>query len=819
MKLSTRAVAVLLVLVMAVPMFVFSASAKNVTISADGIDVPRESGALVIYTSKTGASTGTNLWGYEVIIQDDKAVAFQNGNSKIPENGFVLSGHDEEEGGTRMGDWIKNNISIGDYVYYTPGGVITVSDVPVAANVFYTITTSVIGANMTREENSTVVYNISGKKTETNEWGHEVIITDGIVTSVGGNNNVVPAGANSFIVSAHGTGVTWLQENVQVGMRAEYDAGKKEVAFTYDEQSALISMEMKVKNLQAAYEAALARFDNIDVAVAKAELEALNSDYEATKAAYESDNDALKLVDACKAFDAKVAELEPKLLESRPVEYRGVWIRPVDTSVEQVDATVQKLYDNGINMICIETLYDSTMIMPMPEDSLFEVNPRFKHFDMLQAYVDSCHKRGMELHLWLPIFYVGHFGGANSALSVGSKKPEWLSISNNGKTHEDCEGFFMLDPGNAEVREFLLESYRYILENYEVDGFQLDYIRYWDTIPGQRDMGYNQGNLDAFKEKFGQTPKYDESAPYWGAWVNFRSDLITSFVGEIRSLIDEVAPNVLLGADVVPEATSAKSKNYQDFYKWLENGWLDILFPMSYGHGYEDAIADQVVKCGDKAFLAVGLGIFMDELTKEHMSYQAHYNATVNAAGSVFFEATAYLNKGTGEHLKKGVYATDAIAPNYDKVASAKALIDFAKDRINNVIIPAEAVSEDAAKAVISALDAFVGTVTADGYDQAEYDDAVTAIKDANMDSAAQTRVLNDLKSAIKPYLVASKSADADEDEDADATDESTVSVDESASADSDENGGISTTTVAVIIIVVVILLGAVAVVFIIKKK
>ena len=126
MKHSTRALAALLMLLMTLPLFIFSASAKQVTVKADGINAFRESGHLTIYTSDHGETTGTNEWGYEVIIEDNVAVKFNKGNSAIPKNGFVLSGHDEEEGGKRMGEWIKNNISLGDYVYYTPAGVVTV---------------------------------------------------------------------------------------------------------------------------------------------------------------------------------------------------------------------------------------------------------------------------------------------------------------------------------------------------------------------------------------------------------------------------------------------------------------------------------------------------------------------------------------------------------------------------------------------------------------------------------------------------------------------------------------------------------------------
>ena len=85
--------------------------------------------------------------------------------------------------------------------------------------------------------------------------------------------------------------------------------------------------------------------------------------------------------------------------------------------------------------------------------------------------------------------------------------------------------------------------------------------------------------LDAFEAKYGVRPQYDVKASYWNDWVQFRCDYINNFVARVRKLIDETRPGVLLGADVVPDPTKGVTHNYQNYFNWLENGWLDILFP------------------------------------------------------------------------------------------------------------------------------------------------------------------------------------------------------------------------------------------------
>ncbi len=57
------------------------------------VDSVRKTESLVLYTPNYGASTGTNTYGYEVIVDKNKVAAIGTGNSKIPKNGYVLSGH------------------------------------------------------------------------------------------------------------------------------------------------------------------------------------------------------------------------------------------------------------------------------------------------------------------------------------------------------------------------------------------------------------------------------------------------------------------------------------------------------------------------------------------------------------------------------------------------------------------------------------------------------------------------------------------------------------------------------------------------------
>ena len=845
-----RILTLLLALAMLVTVFVIPVSAEKTTVKADGFDSVRGSGELIIYTPNMGDYTNTNQWGWEVIIENNVAVKLNHYNSAIPKNGFVLSGHDAKEDGKNMGTWIKENIKVGDYVYYTNDGMITISDEPIAESVFYDLTHKINGFNSIRNTNTLIVYNKIGTYTGTNEWGYEVVCTGGVVTAMGGNNNQVPHTKGSFVVSGHGDAVTWIQNNVKLGMSVTYDEKTKIITFAYDESAVTRGMEMLAPALKELLKNAKARYDYLDYDAADKAIKDLEAFISSAVKAYKSDKDANKLAEAREQAENMATNAELLISESRTVQYRGAWIRPTETSVAEVKQMVKKLYDNGINMICIETLYSCTMIMPMPKGSLFETNPKFRHFDLLQAYIDACHELDMELHLWLPIYYVGDAGSNNIRYSLATKKPEWLSVSNTGKyshqVNEELGGLMMIDPSNEEASNYLLNTYKYILETYDVDGFQLDYIRYYDR-GSDYDMGYTKEALDAFEAKYGVRPKYDVNASYWNDWVQFRCDYINNFVARVRKLIDETRPGVLLGADVVPDPTKGVTHNYQNYYNWLENGWLDILFPMAYGYGYEEDILNQTNRCGDKAFISTGLGIFVTEFGPYDMQAQASYNNSISTDGVTFFEASAYLKKQTGEYLLKGVYRNKAITPTFDVEKAAKGQIEYAIGRIENVIVKQGALSSDKGAKIVGLLNELSATCTDKSFDVEKYNTVKAEIEKCGAKKAATERMLSDLAMSVKGYTVLNKELDlsdlpelpdepdysvdesqpdesvtdeskpeASDDVSADVSVEESNASDESEGEDADEDGDY---TVIIIVSVIAVIAVAAVAVFLLKKK
>ena len=753
MKLK-KVITVLIAVVLLMSLIQFTAlstSAKNLTITADGVNKTRDEGELIVYDSEFGETTGTNQWGYEVVVDENNEVVTVGGyNNAIPAGGFVLSGHNTD-GEIKRGSELEEAIEVGDYVYYNKSAlVITVSDEPVAESNYYTVVRNFNDLNKNRNVDMLIIYDSRGKKTGTNQWGYEVVVENGVVVKIGDNDNLIPDSENSFVVSGHGENVEWLKNNVKLGMTVSYDITEKTISFIYDEKAVSAGISMQLETYEAELLAAKEDYRKIDYSSVESKLAEAKDKFENAEQVLNNggkteDFDAV-------AFDVEsiLREIKILLAESRPVEYRGVWLRPTQKTVTEVETYVQKLYDAGINLICIETLYDCTMIMPMPSDSLFVQNPAWRGFDMLEAFINACHKRDMELHIWLPIYYVGHKNSNNAALSVGSKKPEWLSVSHTGSYYspDDDSYFQLLSPANKEAKEFLLKTYKYILENYNIDGFQLDYIRYYASSESA-DFGYDETALREFEEQYDVKPSFNKSASYWNDWVAFRAQYITDMVADIRALIDEVRPSVLLGADVGANIESAYNNLYQDYMTWIEDGYLDILHPMAYGEGFEEEIVKQTEHCGEDVMIAIGLGSFMPELTSDDLLRQAKYNNEVGTDGSVFFEATSYLSKNMGPLLTKSIYKNRAITPTLDKAAALITSLEHIKSRIDDIIIPLEGISETEADKLKNAIDAVIEAVEKESFSDELFNEAEETVNKLENENAKKT-LLKDLSYSKK---------------------------------------------------------------------
>jgi len=673
-----------MVMILAVmPISSLGAESDIVSVSATGYNRGRGENHLVVFTPAYGAGTGTNAYGTEATVDaEGKIISVETGvgNASIPEGGFVISGHGD------MSDWVKVNCIEGRYCAFNQNTLeLQVSDSPITLNIadvlFYEVSASHNGYNHPRYDNQIVIFN-QGASTGTNNWGYEVSVQDGYIISVGGNNTAIPE--NGYVISGNGTGASWLGTNAKVGMKVTCTGAK--ITFEMSDDSYLRSIDADYKTLLAEYDKAKSEYKYCDYEYLDGIIEGVAKKREAYKSLETDEEKGASIMEMTELLKHAIIACS----ESRPVEYRGAWVTPTQKTQEEVSEFVQHLYDMGINTISLEGIFDSTVIFRVPEGSLFEHNPKFAGFDVLQAYIIECHKRGMELHLWMHVFSVGIKNTANFKRSVWYKKPEWRNINDSGSfdavkdSHNQC----FLNPAHPEVQDFLIETYKYIIETYDIDSFELDYIRY----PGKDkdDWGYDEITVKGFKDKYGYTadPVYNTSANYWKDWAQYRCDQVSEFVRKMSEMVEETAPDLILSADVGTNAESAPEGTYQDFGKWAENGWVDMLKPMSYSLS-SISITDVNVKLMGDGYLAAGVGAYEDVYNKYDVAQHIIIANECGADGVMIFAADTYLGKECYDYLlETGPFRNSAVTPTYDALSAAESMADYAIGRIDNVLVP-----------------------------------------------------------------------------------------------------------------------------------
>ncbi|HEY9863540.1 MAG TPA: family 10 glycosylhydrolase [Candidatus Obscuribacterales bacterium] len=275
-------------------------------------------------------------------------------------------------------------------------------------------------------------------------------------------------------------------------------------------------------------------------------------------------------------------------------EIRAVWLDRGTIVKARNEAGLAQVFDRlaaaGINTVYFETINAGYPIYPSriaPAQ-----NPLTQGWNPLEAAVKLAHQRGMELHAWIWVFAVGNdrhnqlLGQPSSFLSpVIQAHPDWININNYGELRNPRDRKVYLDPANREARAYLMRLINEITA-YNVDGLQLDYIRYPFQDPsGSYTYGYGKAGREQFQQLTGVdpvniTPKNNQ---LWNQWLQFKTQQVTSFVAEVSQFLQQQKPNVILSVAVFSNPEQERiMKIQQQWEVWAKNGYVDLIVPMTY---------------------------------------------------------------------------------------------------------------------------------------------------------------------------------------------------------------------------------------------
>ena len=526
-----------------------------------------------------------------------------------------------------------------------------------------------------RGANQLIVYTKEyGARTGTNEFGSEAVVINGVVTQINGADSIIPI--NGYVISGHGTAKSWINENITIGTKVHLDKQNNEIRTFITPDSFIFAAEEKIKEVLS-----IMHYYELN-----------NPCYDRTEAENYLKKAKLNLKKAQKDSDevqkyAKIASsMANKAIETAlpyyPNEFKGIWIRPTETTTGQIKSTLDRLEKAGINNVFLETYFHGKTIYPsdvLKKYGLSYQREEFEGFDPLMIWIREAHKRDIKIHVWFESFYVGNKYSPDDVNNIINAYPHWLN-----KTKEkynaiepvaslsEHNGYF-IDPANPEVQKYLLEILNEIIVKYNPDGINLDYIRYPQSIqekfPKYEDAnwGYTQYARADFKKIYNVDPiDIKKRTTNWYYWAKYRQNKISQFVKEVRLL---TANNkVMLTAVIFPDRQRSLETKMQDWRTWSVNNYVDGFTPLILTCDNNTAsLLINDIKKNSSYITNIYPGLFVTFMNgpTDDLLKQIHETRKLDTSGFVLFDY-AHLDNKYIDVLKAGAFNIK----NYDEPTS-----------------------------------------------------------------------------------------------------------------------------------------------------
>ncbi len=275
----------------------------------------------------------------------------------------------------------------------------------------------------------------------------------------------------------------------------------------------------------------------------------------------------------------------------KKVEIRAIWLdRGTIVSMKnayELAALIKDLAKSGFNVIFFETLNAGYPIYP---SNLLPQNPLVVGWDPLKVAIEAAHSYGVELHAWVWTFAVGN---TRHNLLIGkpvqypgplisTKGRAWALASEGGAIKIDMQPEVWISPANRKACDFLTDVFSEIVKKYDIDGLQLDYIRF----PFQKQhsqVGFDFVTKNAFKEATGMLPA--SQGPINKVWTEWKIKMVSNFVHDLSLKLKKIKPELKLSVAVFGIDRSLRLKIIQqDWESWLVNKWVDVAYPFYYSY-------------------------------------------------------------------------------------------------------------------------------------------------------------------------------------------------------------------------------------------
>lgn len=334
------------------------------------------------------------------------------------------------------------------------------------------------------------------------------------------------------------------------------------------------------------------------------------------------------------------------LYESRAVWFAtvlrdGNWpVRGTVGTIQERDlrSRIQTAKSRGMNTFVFQAVARGDAMYPserLPWSPKLKGAGQDPGYDPLAVAVDEAHRLGMELHMWFNTFRVGDsgtlstFAGVEDPAHVAYAQPGWV-VTKNGDLY--------LDPSSPDAREWLVGNLMEIVEAYDVDAVQFDFIR------------YPQGGLPDDDLRFQADPRGFTDIADW------RRDNVTQFVRDAYAAVLAAKPWVKVSSTPIGRYEGGRGDFvgyngvFQASREWLVDGIHDYLAPQIYwdlsNWPYFDQLANEWVDATNGLPIITGIGAYQTGVQIE-MREIIDASRAAGAEGQMYFRYDHLLSNSS----------------------------------------------------------------------------------------------------------------------------------------------------------------------------
>ena len=258
---------------------------------------------------------------------------------------------------------------------------------------------------------------------------------------------------------------------------------------------------------------------------------------------------------------------------------RGVWITTTASTALDNNDNILQTVDNckkaGINNIFVvvynnaRTIYPSDVMFKLTGNKQLE---KFQGRDPLKEMITAAKTAGIKVHAWFEYGFSSSYSVQGGPIIAA--KPKWAARDQNGALVVK-NGFDWLNAFDPEVQQYMIDLFKEVVSNYDIDGVQGD-----DRLPAlPSSAGYDDYTIAQYKlENNGALPPTNIKD---AGWLNWRAKKLNAFMKRLHKEMKTLKPG--LQVTMSPSAYPWSLEEYlQDWPTWVDSSWVDAVIPQCY---------------------------------------------------------------------------------------------------------------------------------------------------------------------------------------------------------------------------------------------